>query len=308
MEHEFAYTLKEICKSSGLKVSGSKAVLRHRLLSSLSQNKLAEIFPRKWYVLTQAGKCEMEENSYISLCIRKCIGGIQLPDSIWKMNKLLAQNPNISPERAWECLTQDYISQDRPQYPCTDKESQDLEWETSASDQLDLFSKTLISDDRLAQLSLDDETSEDINGPSIADICRKLDTLIFGSAPGDYFVILSDTMGNYIQAVATDDNCFTVEFHEQLCAKPLRFLQKQAFYIDNNSSEISAATMISLFADFCLHSSCNDTNIKWIPIEVTCSKQIPDSNESDEESSFDSNHYHKTASNVGFTPREGSSL
>ena len=83
MEHEFAYTLKEICKSSGLKVSGSKAVLRHRLLSSLSQNKLAEIFPRKWYVLTQAGKCEMEENSYISLWIRKCIGGIQLPDSIW---------------------------------------------------------------------------------------------------------------------------------------------------------------------------------------------------------------------------------
>lgn len=289
IEHEFAYTLKEVCKSYGLKVSGTKAVLRHRLLSSLSQNKLAEIFPRKWYVLTQAGKCEMEENPYISLCIRKCIDGILLPDSIWKMNKLLAQNPNISPEKAWDCLAQDYISQDQPQHCNADNKLQDLEWETKASIQLDLFSKTIISEDRLAQLSLDDENSEHIDGPSIADICRKLDMLIFGSAPGDYFVILSDNMGNYIQSIATDDNCFTVEFHKQLGADPLKFHQKQAFDIDNNSSEISAATMISLFADFCVHSSCNDTNIKWIPIEVTCSEQIPDSSESDKESSFDSN-------------------
>ena len=54
--------LKELLKSKGLKVSGSKKELTNRIIDNFSHNELEKLFPNSRYVLTKIGQAEIDAN------------------------------------------------------------------------------------------------------------------------------------------------------------------------------------------------------------------------------------------------------
>ena len=59
--------LKATLSLYSLKVSGKKEELIKRLLENVSEDKLRELYPEKYYKLTNKGKAELNENEYVLL-------------------------------------------------------------------------------------------------------------------------------------------------------------------------------------------------------------------------------------------------
>ena len=78
--------LKSVLREHDCKVSGKKAELIERLLSNLDHGYLERRFPERYYVLTDLGRGELEQNEYI----------MKSKINVWEMNRLLHKNPSKS--------------------------------------------------------------------------------------------------------------------------------------------------------------------------------------------------------------------
>lgn len=100
--------IKEILKELGLKQSGKKAELLDRLFENTSDEYLESKVTEKSFMLTDAGKQELKENDYVLYFHRRnyvyCINF-----TVWKMNKLLHDNPDKNyREIMWEEFQKKY--------------------------------------------------------------------------------------------------------------------------------------------------------------------------------------------------------
>lgn len=262
LEHEFAYTLKAVCANYGLKVSGTKPQLIRRLLTSVDSKKLESAFPRKWYVLTEAGVSELTENAYVGICIKKWLNESTLPNAIWEMNRLIHERPEASFDELWSHMLKAHVAAPL---------NETAEWKKEATAKLEKFlQKDALLKDRLKQLTIEGADIGRIEAPSVLKIARALKGVIFAEDDwdGEGFLILSEKSGNYIQTETIDENLFVVEFHEQLGTDPLSFVQMQAFVAGKDSGYVPAELVIELFEDFCEGKRILRENVQWKPSEI----------------------------------------
>ena len=84
--------LKSVLQSNGLKITGKKSTLIQSLLMSAPEEKLWEVFPEKYYLITEKGIAELEKNKYVVVTHKLDFDGL----SPWSVNKLIHENPNKS--------------------------------------------------------------------------------------------------------------------------------------------------------------------------------------------------------------------
>lgn len=84
--------LKNILKKYNLKLTGKKADLIERLIQNISIDELKSLFTNPIYSLTEKGKSELNNNSYITYVHKKTFCIID----IWQANILLHENANLS--------------------------------------------------------------------------------------------------------------------------------------------------------------------------------------------------------------------
>lgn len=77
--------LKTVLRAKGLKVSGKKQELINRLIQSLSEDELIELFPRRAYIVTKKGKNAIKDDEYILYAHTHHYEGI----NIYSLNILL---------------------------------------------------------------------------------------------------------------------------------------------------------------------------------------------------------------------------
>lgn len=90
IKKETVDTLKSILRIHDLKVSGNKNELLDRLESGVTDDELRKCIPDRSYYLTEIGKCEIDENSYIPYVLS------HNDMSIWEMNLLLDSRKGLS--------------------------------------------------------------------------------------------------------------------------------------------------------------------------------------------------------------------
>lgn len=81
--------LKRMLVKYGMIKTGKKATLIQRLMEGVSPEVLLKEFPKKIYALTEKGKKELQDNSYILLVHRK-----DYDMDIWQINILKHEHPN----------------------------------------------------------------------------------------------------------------------------------------------------------------------------------------------------------------------
>ncbi len=85
VEKETVTVIKEELKKYGLKVSGKKDEIVHRLVTGVSHEELAASFPRRTYQLTDLGKRELDEESYVPYIHRHSLENLD----IWSLNNIV---------------------------------------------------------------------------------------------------------------------------------------------------------------------------------------------------------------------------
>lgn len=89
IEKETATVIKVELKKYGLKVSGKKEELVHRLMTEVSQEELATSFPKRTYQMTDLGKRELDDESYVPYIHRHSLENLD----IWSLNKIVREPP-----------------------------------------------------------------------------------------------------------------------------------------------------------------------------------------------------------------------
>lgn len=103
IEKENGSALKEVLKTSGLKVSGKKGELVQRLLNEVPHHELNKRFAKRTYELTEVGKQALAEEGYIPYIHRHAIEDLD----IWTLNKIVHKQPYMPyRDRIWAYLNQ----------------------------------------------------------------------------------------------------------------------------------------------------------------------------------------------------------
>ena len=89
IEKETATVIKGELKKYGLKVSGKKDELVHRLMTEVSHEELATSFPKRTYQMTDLGKGELDEQSYVPYIHRHSLENLD----IWSLNNIVHEPP-----------------------------------------------------------------------------------------------------------------------------------------------------------------------------------------------------------------------
>ena len=270
LQHINKNTLKRICRENQLSRDGTKCEIINRLIQNLDGEKLTILFPDKWYFLTPHGEQELNENPYISFCTYECVYNTSQPDDIiWIMNQI--NFAKISVPFSQDGLFQmvwDYAEKGKLQDLDLPGYSSKPRYDSNTKKRLkSLSSNKAIQKARLAQLTLDDNNDVHIVAPTTGQIAEKLSSLICEPMSNDYFVILSDRYGNYIQAIAKNKYEYIVELHEQIGENTSSFQQKVATPT-NKEDTITSDIVIKLFENFCLDNNYNLRKIVWAPIKI----------------------------------------
>lgn len=92
IEKETATVIKGELKKYGLKVSGKKDELVHRLMTEVSHEELATSFPKRTYQMTDLGKRELDAESYVPYIHRHSLENLD----IWSLNSIVHEPPYMS--------------------------------------------------------------------------------------------------------------------------------------------------------------------------------------------------------------------
>lgn len=96
--------LKDVLKENNLKVSGKKVELISRLIENIPEITLKNYFPDEFYSLTQKGKNELSDNSYIEYVLKKSYCHLD----IWEANIAVHKNPTLSiADISWQTLNKE---------------------------------------------------------------------------------------------------------------------------------------------------------------------------------------------------------
>lgn len=96
--------LKNVLKENNLKVSGKKSELISRLIENIPEMTLKNYFPDKFYSLTQKGKDELNDNSYIEYVLKKSYCHL----NIWEANIAVHKNPTLNiADISWKKLNEE---------------------------------------------------------------------------------------------------------------------------------------------------------------------------------------------------------
>ncbi len=100
--------IKELLKELGLKLSGKKAELLDRLFENAPTDFLENKVTSRGFIITDTGKQELKENDYVIYFHRRN-NGFCINLTVWKMNKLLHDNPSKNyREIMWEEFQKQY--------------------------------------------------------------------------------------------------------------------------------------------------------------------------------------------------------
>lgn len=99
--------LKEILDDFGLPSSGNKKALITRLTENVTVTELNRVITEKYYILTPLGEQELKFNEYVVYMHKH---SFSLGISVWELNKLLHNNPNMNYKDAvWRELNRRHI-------------------------------------------------------------------------------------------------------------------------------------------------------------------------------------------------------
>ncbi|WP_416176933.1 SAP domain-containing protein [Dialister sp.] len=85
IEHTTVVDIKNILRQKKLKVSGRKAELMSRLMENVPSAELEDLFPVRYYKVTDKGQKELNDNPYVDYIHTHGRWGI----TVWEMNKRL---------------------------------------------------------------------------------------------------------------------------------------------------------------------------------------------------------------------------
>lgn len=92
LESATVTTLKHALKEAGRPVGGKKAELIQRLLHTVPEGQLYELFPRRTFAPTQSGIRALDESMHISYLHRHPVEEL----TIWVLHRLVVENPEKS--------------------------------------------------------------------------------------------------------------------------------------------------------------------------------------------------------------------